>query len=130
MTTTLTTFDGLERTYEVGADAFTLTARTDNPERRTGPQTIHYERDHDLMVTCKNANRGGTQAGLVLIELGVDGYECHTVRLDMMRPGQDDDEYHYASSGDEVWALTDAIEALTAVRDQIARIQGGGPFQP
>lgn len=106
----------------------TMTYRTNveslNLYASDGDQILHYEEDHDLHVHCKAANRGGTTAGLVLVELGIDGYETHRVRFNVGSGHLEETEaFRYALQGDEVRALTDAINAMTALRDELARVQ-------
>ena len=73
---------------------------------------VHYEADDDL---------SGQLAGLVLVELGIDGYETHKVRVDlsavMIDHAEDETVLHYG--GDKVAALDDALAAIEAVRDQL-----------
>lgn len=84
-------------------------------------RSLHYEHDHDLRVNVKPAIRGGDQAALILIELGIDGGDCHQARLDI-GPCWEDGTFCYEKTGDEVRAITDAIDTLAALRDQLARI--------
>lgn len=86
--------------------------------------SLHFERDHDLYISTKAAQRGGELAAVVVMELGIDGYACHRARLDFgaMFPSEGEELFHYSRSGDEVRALTDAIDTLTALRDQLARL--------
>lgn len=84
--------------------------------------SVTYERDHDLEYGVMSARRGGTVAGLVLIELGIDGYKTHQVRLDFGVVDREPGIFDYAPGGDEVRAFTDAIEALTTVRDRLATL--------
>lgn len=81
----------------------------------------HFERDHDLEVGVKGARRGGTVAGIVLVELGIDGYDTHLARVDFGSVDRDA-ECRYRT-GDSVRALTDAIDCLTLLRDQLARME-------
>ncbi|MDO9498102.1 MAG: hypothetical protein Q7J48_20530 [Nocardioides sp.] len=88
-------------------------------------RNLHFERDHDLTVETKRANRGGEIAAVLLIELGIDGCETHQARLDfghITGAYNDPEAFHYALTGDEVRALTDAIDTLTALRDELARM--------
>lgn len=92
-----------------------------------GDATRHYERDVDLTVGVKGASRGGQVAGVVLVELGIDGNDMHMARLNFNwvdGASEDAAVFHYAlpSGDDEVRALTDAIECLTVLRDQLARM--------
>ena len=51
----------------------------------------HFERDHDLEVKARKAlGASGDQRAVLLISLGVDGYDCHRVQLDYSA-GQYDD---------------------------------------
>ena len=99
-------------TPRLEVEAFTL---------RTDETHVHFETDHDLMVTCKAATGGGSHAGLVLVQLGIDGYRTHRAQLDLSAFADDDDAVHY--NGSQVDALTDAIDALTAARDQLEVMQ-------
>lgn len=103
--------------YRVSVDELTLYDSEAN-------RVLHYERDHDLTVQAKAANRGGEIAALLLIELGIDGAETHQARLDfgIIKGSEGDGAFRYNRGGDEVRVLTDAIETLTALRDQLERV--------
>lgn len=90
-------------------EAFTLS---------NGESNVHFEADDDLAVSVKPARGSGSVAGLVLLELGIDGYQTHRARVDVFGASEDPEEYHYGS--DQLAALDDAIDALMAVRDQLA----------
>lgn len=112
MTTAGMTTEG----YEVRVEALNLYATE-------ADRSYDYERDGDLTVNCAAAHRGGTVAGLILVELGIDGNEMHRVRLDFGVGETHPDAYRLRRSGDEVRALTDAIDAMTALRNELARVQ-------
>jgi len=105
-------------TYEVAVDNLSL--------HHASGESLHYERDRDLTIHTKAAKRGGEFAAVVLVELGIDGYACHQARLDFgtLHPKEGEEMFHYERTGDEVRALNDAIETLTAIRDQLAEITG------
>lgn len=103
--------------YQVLVDGLSLYAESGD--------SLHYERDHDLSLHTKPARRGGEVAAVVLVELGIDGNTCHQARLDfgtLFPKAGEDDLFHYSLMGDEVRALTDAIDTLTEIRDQLVRI--------
>lgn len=83
--------------------------------------SVHYSLDHDLHMQTKATRHDGQVSAVVLVELGIDGYTTHGVRLDYGAAEPDGLTYRH---GDEVRALTDAIEAMTAVRDKVAETQG------
>lgn len=101
--------------YRVSVDELTL------HDAAGDGRSLHYERDHDLTVNTKTALGGGTQAAIILLELGIDGHETHRARLDFgFNPAEDGEEvFTYDRRGDEVRALTDAIDTLTALRDHL-----------
>jgi hypothetical protein len=99
--------------YSIMIERFSL---HDNDSGRT----LHYERDEDLHMHTKAARRGGDVAAVLLVELGIDGSECHQARLDFGTRCPDDDAFAYRVLGDEVRVLTDAIETLTALRDVLS----------
>ena len=82
--------------------------------------SVHYQLDPDLHARTKAASDGGEVSAVVFVELGIDGYATHGVRLDygVAEP----DGLNVYRHGDEVRALTDAIEAMTAVRDELERV--------
>lgn len=98
--------------FRLDVEAFTLHGDGTN---------LHYETDGDLFVQCKPALGGGERAGLVLVELGIDGYKTHRARVDLH--GFMDDPEALTYDRDRVAALDDAIEALTAIRDQLATMR-------
>lgn len=95
--------------YRLDIEAFTL---------RSDQTDVHYEADSDLFVDYRPK---GDRAGLVMVELGIDGYRSHRVRTDVQRFAEDPEMFTYA--GDRIAALDDAIEALSAVRDQLATMR-------
>ncbi len=106
---------------EVEVEAFNL-------HYRELGRTFDYVRDADLSGVLGDEFTkhvgGGHRAGLVVVELGIDGYEAHRVRVDVgIIPPEHTDVLRYRNSGDEVRMLTDAIEAMTAIRDELARVQ-------
>lgn len=86
---------------------------------------VHYEADDDLTVQCARALGSGQRAGLVLVELGIDGYETHKVRVEcgavIIDHAEDETVLHYG--GDKVAALDDALAAIEAVRDKLEAIR-------
>lgn len=86
--------------------------------------SLDFERDRDLSVNLKEARRGGDAAAFVLVELGIDGNAAHHARLDFgcIFPSEGEDRFHYSLTGDEVRALTDAIDTLTILRDRLAHV--------
>lgn len=102
---------------KVGIEAFSLF------EQDGDQRSFHYEYDHDLTVNTKAASQGGEVAALLLVELGIDSYPAHRVRLGVGVCDREGDAFFYESSGDEVRILTDAIETLTALRDRLALIE-------
>ena len=80
---------------------------------------VHFEDDGNLFVHYSpNGTRMPNLAGLLVVELGIDGYRSHRVRAEVRNfRNVAPDEFAY--SGDRVAALNDAIDALTAVRDQL-----------
>lgn len=99
-------------TYSLDVEAFTLSDGTTN---------LHYEADDDLAVNSKQARGGGSVAGLVFLELGIDGYRTHRARVDVLGGSEDPEAYTYGL--DRLAVLNDAIEALTATRDQLAAMR-------
>jgi hypothetical protein len=116
--------------YQLGVEQFSLFDRD-------GDTILHFEVDPDLYVGCKDAivGAGGhphpSMAGLVLIELGIDGYPTHRVRVERTGniPGPDDDPrlyddaFNYEREEAPVAMLDDAINALQALRDQLDVMQ-------
>lgn len=102
---------------------------------------VHFEADDDLSIGVSRAlgnpddpaerqrRRLASQAGLVLIELGIDGDPAHRVRVQRTGnypgPGEDrslyEDAHNYPTraEGGDALILGDAIEALQAVLDQL-----------
>lgn len=97
--------------YALDVERFTLSDQA---------RTRHFEGDAELRLGCKGALDGGSQAALVLIELGIDGYDSHRVRIEH-QPVLDPDALTYQR--DDVAALDAAIETLTAIRDQLAAMR-------
>lgn len=94
-----------------------------------GGKALSFEQDMDLHVHTKAARGGGrgSVAAVVLVELGIDGYEAHRARLDYgLVPLDDTEAFRYDRGRDEVRVLTDAIDALTALRDELARMTVAG----
>lgn len=106
--------------YKLDVEAFSLFDRTEGEDKRP---IVHFEVDPDLYVTARAARGGGVSAGLVLVDLGIDGYLTHRVRVDTRPVRSDSDPEAFDYEGDRLHALDDAIEALTAVRDQLAAMR-------
>lgn len=105
--------------YELRLEQFEIT------NRDSGRSWV-FELDEDLSINVKpaQAQHGGSAAAVVLIELGIDGYDVHHARLDFGGSiPHEEGLFTYARTGDEVKALTDAIETLTVLRDELARSQ-------
>lgn len=106
--------------YEVTVESFVV-------RQEASDQQWVYERDEDLSIGIRRAQDGrGSHAGVLLVELGIDGYPCHRARLDFgYLKDADEEAFNYDRSPDaELRALTDAIETLTILRDELARAEG------
>ncbi len=105
----------------LAVEAFSLLGDSDTAH-------LHFEDSPDLFVQYRPEGHGDF-AGLVVVELGIDGELMHRVRTDVHRAGGRDDADAYGYCGNRVAALEDAIEALTAVRDQLAAMRPAGEVQ-
>ena len=87
--------------------------------------SVHYVDDSDVFIDyTPHGIKGADFAGLIVLELGIDGYRTHRVRTEVRHFAADDETFTYG--GDRLTALNDAIEALTAVRDQLRAMKSGG----
>lgn len=103
--------------YALDVERFTLA----DPSANDGyGSTRHFENDAELRHGCRDALGAGSQAALLLIELGIDGADSHRVRLEH-QPVREPDAVNYKR--DDVAALDAAIETLTAIRDELARMR-------
>lgn len=105
--------------YALDVERFTLSNSSANDGYG---RTRHFEGDAELHHGCRAALGSGSQAALLLIELGIDGADSHRVSIEHQPPSVlDPDAVHYGR--DDVAALDDAIETLTAIRDELARMR-------
>lgn len=127
-------------TYKLHVDNFSVV----DPEADGGRGLdVTFEVDPDLYLGCGRAlgnvpgRRIANQAALVLVELGIDGSASHRVRVDHTgnMPGPNDDPalfadaFNYPRGGGYVEILTDAIESLTALRDQLEAFRSAEEYK-